>query len=281
MKEKIKLIFPSPIKNHIKFILKISRKIKTNIKQKKKRKTPTNTTYLGSNSSVLQCCIAYNKFGGYCIPLSSYHRVTAQKILYGEIHERETVEYIMNHCQGGDIVHAGAYFGDSLPAFSQACIPHKVWAFEPNPENYRCASITMLINNLKNVELVNGGLGAKQDNLELIIENSERIPLGGGSYIGKSNKNSQKSILVPIYTLDNFIPKDRKISILHLDVEGYEVLALEGAMFHIKKSKPILILETFPEQEWLTNNLFPLGYKYVGGVCRNRSDLLNHIFSIY
>src|SRR4030042_2578699 len=35
---------------------------------------PRITKFQGTSNSVLQCCIAYNAYGGYCIPLSSRHR---------------------------------------------------------------------------------------------------------------------------------------------------------------------------------------------------------------
>jgi hypothetical protein len=88
------------------------------------------------NGPVLQCCIAYNKYGGYCVPLASRYRVAARKILAGEVWEPTTIEFLMSYGSHGDIVHAGAYFGDFLPALSRSCAPGaKVWAFEPNPEN--------------------------------------------------------------------------------------------------------------------------------------------------
>ena len=35
------------------------------------------------NMQALKCTIAYNKYGGYCVPLSSHHRPNAQYILGG------------------------------------------------------------------------------------------------------------------------------------------------------------------------------------------------------
>src|SRR5882672_2138462 len=110
------------------------------------------TNEFGSGDRVLQCRVSYNKYGGYCVPSSSVHRPAAQKILSGDVWEPDTIEFMVNHVGDGDIVHAGAYFGDFIPALSQACKPSaKLWTFEPNPENYRCALITIEINGLRNV----------------------------------------------------------------------------------------------------------------------------------
>jgi hypothetical protein len=75
------------------------------------------------NESVLQCYIAYNQYGGYCVPQSSHHRPAAQRILSGTLWEPKTIAFMMTYCGTGDIVHAGTYFGDIVPALSQACAP--------------------------------------------------------------------------------------------------------------------------------------------------------------
>ena len=105
------------------------------------RKRPRFTTMEYNSHSVLQCCIAYNKYGGYCVPLSSLHRPAAQRILSGDVYEPNTIEFLISNCSDGDIVHAGAYFGDFLPALSRSCAPNaKIWvSVDPNcsPERVR------------------------------------------------------------------------------------------------------------------------------------------------
>ena len=114
----------------------------------------------GKGLDCLAGMIAYNKFGGYCLPLDSIQRPALQATLRGIVWEEQTVEFMRKNSRGGDIIHAGTYFGDFLPGLSQACDKGAViWAFEPNPQNHRCAEITCLINGLLNVNLHNVGLG--------------------------------------------------------------------------------------------------------------------------
>lgn len=114
----------------------------------------------------LKCKVSYNKYGGYCVHLSSQHRPAAQKILANDVHEPKTIEYILSNCNNGDVVHAGTYFGDFLPALAKGVASDaKVWAFEPNPENYHCARITLEINNITNIVLTNAGIGNKHETL--------------------------------------------------------------------------------------------------------------------
>ena len=237
-----------------------------------KDKTAVVTTSGSDCDSALQCCIAYNTYGGYCVPLSSKHRPAAQTILSGDIWEPEIIEFLMSHCGDGDIVHAGTFFGDFLPALSQSSAQgSRIWAFEPNPENYRCAVITTYINGLQNVELFNAGLGERQGFVEMLTSDTDGRSLGGGSrMVRETDEGSTKgSITVEVVTVDEVIPSERKISIIQLDVEGFEKPALAGALKSIRRCKPILILESLPDEDWLSTNILQLGYRIAGKTDNN------------
>ena len=237
------------------------------------RSRPKITTFRGHSDSVLQCCIAYNQYGGYCIPLSSRHRPAARKVMAGGVWEADTVAYLTSNDTDDDVVHAGAFFGDFLPALAQSrAAGATVWAFEPNPENYRCALITTHINELNNVVLANSGLGEKQASLPLLVSDSSGRSLGGASRIvGESDANEGRgsSTLVKIVTIDEAVPSDRNVATIHLDVEGYEKSALMGALNTIRRCHPTLVLETLPDQSWISTVLTPLGYQVVGQVHNN------------
>jgi Methyltransferase FkbM domain len=70
-------------------------------------------------------------------------------------------------------------------------------------------------------------------------------------------------------TVDETVPSDRKVSIIQLDVEGFEKPALAGALMTIQRCKPIIILETLPEEGWLSENIMRLGYRIAGTVHGN------------
>lgn len=204
---------------------------------------------------------AKNKYGKYCIPTSSKHRISSKTILKGEIWEEETIDFILSHSKF-DLIHAGAYFGDMLPAFSSKF--EKVWTFEPNKENYECAINTIQWNNLSNVYLTNAALGKSASIAILTIERNGK-KLGGGSYIINQTSQSNQYETVNVITIDETIPEDRFISIIHLDVEHYELLALQGALKTINRCSPKLILETKPKvNPNLQQFLDQLNYKLTG-----------------
>lgn len=223
------------------------------------------------------CTTAHNRYGAYCVPESSRHRPAAQAILAHDVWEPDTIEFIRQHCASGDVVHAGAYFGDFLPALSKGVAPGaRVWAFEPNAENYHCATRTVELNQLDNVVLVNAGVGARAEVLQLQTSDSTGRAMGGASRIVTTGWDESIEVeRVQILTIDEWISPDRDITILQLDVEGHEREALVGAMETIRRCRPVLILETCVDggdllsSDWFARHIVGLGYRKVRDVHEN------------
>ena len=208
--------------------------------------------------------VSHNKYGTYCVPMSSRHRPAAQRILAHEVYEPHTINFIASKCRSGDIIHAGAYFGDFLPALSRACSKGaKVWAFEPNLENYRCARITADMNGVRNIELINAALGEVEGLRKLRTTDSAGHSIGGASHIVQEDSSeSPEDQDIEVVTLDNTIGTHRSISIIHLDVEGYEEQALIGAIKIILKWRPILVLEVSRKKSDFQKRLVPEQYHW-------------------
>lgn len=221
------------------------------------------------DDAILQCRTAYNIYGAYCVPLSSSYRPAACKILAGKVWEPDTLAYMSAHARGGDIVHAGTFFGDFIPALSKAVGPqNRVWAFEPNPENVRCAGITISLNRAENVILTHAALGAVAGTLPMQVRDATGRSLGGASHLVQ-HIGDDAVTMVPVVTVDSVVPADRTVKILQLDVEGFEQQALTGALETIRRCRPILILETLPAQTWLAENILSLGYAHAGRLYDN------------
>jgi FkbM family methyltransferase len=176
--------------------------------------------------------IATNKWGRYSVPNEISYTYTAQFILDGGVHEDTTIEYLKSI--GGNIIHAGAGFGDFLPALKDC---DKVWTFEPNELMYQSCLETISLNDLVNVEIFPYAIGRYDGagNLKHIDEN--------GLEMGPRSEMADDGIKVKMVKLDSIIPKDIKISLIHLDLEGYEFAAISGAKEIIERDKPIIVLE--------------------------------------
>lgn len=236
------------------------------------RTDPKQTTPSEGSGPVLSCVVAYNQFGGYCIPTSSQHRPAAQHILAGDVWERDTLTYLTSHFGEGDAIHAGTYFGDFLPALSAACPDGSmIWAFEPNPENFRCAAITAMINDLENVHLTEAALGSTPGTARLLVKGTRGRSLGGASRIVSEPADAGRghTVAVRIVVIDDIVPARRQVSLIHLDVEGSEREALAGALGTITRCRPILILEAVPADPWFSEAIISLGYAVVAGTDGN------------
>lgn len=211
----------------------------------------------------VDCQLCENIYGFYAVPLSSAHRPAAQMVLSGNVWELQTIEFMRAHAAGRDVVHAGTYFGDFLPAL--AAVADTVYAFEPNTENFHCAQWTVQLNRLRNVRLHHAALGdaAAVRYLQTVHDG---YVLGGMSRIVDTPVGVVED--VDAMRLDAVLPADADIAVLQLDVEGSEHPALAGALSTIERCRPIIIVETVP-QALVDSHLTGLGYRRVGEVCRN------------
>ena len=195
--------------------------------------------------------------GIFCVPKYAEHRPACKAILAGDVYEPAThdvIHEIMQH-KGGGIIHAGTFFGDMLPTFSRSC-PATVYAFEPVLENYTLAKLCVEMNGLKNVFLLNAGL-------------SDRTAIGHvnttndtGEHCGGASALSDRGQTVGLVTIDSLGLED--ISVIHLDVEGHELPALEGARATIERNAPVILIED--NRRACKGFLEELGYRHVGTI---------------
>ncbi|HLM87286.1 MAG TPA: FkbM family methyltransferase [Solirubrobacteraceae bacterium] len=201
------------------------------------------------------------------MPRSSLRRPVAQAICESRVWERETLDLLRGTDPGGDIVHAGTFFGDFIPALAHSrAAGARVWAFEPNRENYECARVTVMLNDLHNVTLTHAGLDVHAGSALLATKGPTGKPLGGGSHLisDRQPADGQGGEEVNLVAVDEALDGDRRVAVIQLDVEGHEQQALAGAMRTIARWLPLLVLETPPPESWLAENLAPLGYRVAG-----------------
>lgn len=131
-------------------------------------------------------------------------------------------------------VDGGAYVGDTLALIIKNFPNYKkIYCIEPNELHLNIAKRGFA--NIKNIEFINCGLGAKKESLKEANTNAHH---GSHDYQALN-----------INTIDNLISK--KIDFLKLDIEGAEQDALKGAKNTIKKYKPILAICVYHKaQDW-------------------------------
>jgi FkbM family methyltransferase len=193
------------------------------------------------------------------------------------IYEPSTINFIKDNIDNKSMVHCGAAFGDMLPAFSKFT-NKTIFTYEPNPLAAWCARKTIEINDLKNVNFTEVGLGDRDDEVEFIYQYEDGRYLAGGSrfidskvpdhWDASTRWKNAKTVKIPIKKLDDILTEE--IGIIHLDVEGYETKVLEGAINLIDSYKPILILERVgADESVMKEKIIPLGYKLISTLDAN------------
>jgi FkbM family methyltransferase len=73
----------------------------------------------------------------------------------------------------------------------------------------------------------------------------------------------ENNVYIPVVPLDSLIDNfDKRVSVIKIDVEGFEYNVLFGACKFIEKHKPIIIIEIIPSKYEPTHNLL-VKYNYV------------------
>ena len=128
--------------------------------------------------------------------------------------------------------------------------------------NFHCVEMNnnifnMLVKNTqihKNIFCYNFGAGAN-----LKIENMEFNEFNNGASRINSNVVNN-NIFYPILPLDSIIDHFcNPISVIKIDVEGYEYETILGMKFLLEKHKPSIVIEIFPHQFSKVNELLITG----------------------
>lgn len=178
----------------------------------------------------------------YYVPDYAAHRPVARRTLNQRRVEpplHHLVEKVMAR-RPGSLVHAGTFFGDMLPSFSRKT-PGLLYAFEPVIENYVLSHHVVDDNALDNVVLLNAGLGAAPGVVEVQTGRGGRHRGGASKIVPGRTAPDARTHKASVLTVDQLDVQD--LSMIQLDVEGYERPALEGARRTIEAQQPVIVVE--------------------------------------
>jgi FkbM family methyltransferase len=143
----------------------------------------------------------------------------------------------------------GANIGDYTELLATHHPKAKIYCFEPNPNTFKklaenCGDLATLIN---------GGIGAEIGELKLYFESSDSTSVQASSNPEILNVIAKQSDLtsidIKINTIDNYCLQNGidSIDFLKIDIEGFELEALEGAKKLLSEKKIKLIQFEFNE----------------------------------
>lgn len=173
-------------------------------------------------------------------------------------------------CKSRTVIDIGAHTG-LFAIYSQAKNPTaQVYAFEPYPANARRLKRNVALNGMKNINLHEVALGKSSGRLEFAVPEKEQICDVLSADIQFTNRFYRQwiqytTIYVPQNTLDGFVRQEglHHVDLIKIDVENFELAVLEGSMETLRKHGPLILLESFVDDEriqFFEQNLKPLGY---------------------
>lgn len=117
-----------------------------------------------------------------------------------------------------------------------------VYGFEPDTINYNRCVENLNLNNFKNIYLEKLGLGHTKGKFKLIVNTPSNR---GGNRIVSTINTDNNLEEIDIITLDEYIENKQihSINLIKIDVEGFELNVLKGAVNTLRKFKPILFIE--------------------------------------
>lgn len=154
-------------------------------------------------------------------------------------------KHITDQLCGKDFIDGGAYWGDSA-LIENEYYPNRIFAFEPQPENYTMLQRTIANNNLeKVVSTVKCGLGDCSETRKLYTNGmlsgsslTNVVPVAGNIETVISD--------IDIQTIDDFVRIHKlNVGLIKLDIEGNESAAIRGAVETIKKFCPVLSIAIY------------------------------------
>ncbi len=178
--------------------------------------------------------------------------ILSKVIYYG--FEKDEIMFVQEYLKKGDyFLDIGSNIGlFSLYASKIVGESGRVFAFEPALKTYTRLQKNIAINNLNNITANRLGVSDKKGTLQLNVSENGHDAWNSFAEIDSSYYSGKES--VEVVTIDDYLKEfnvdAKKIKIMKVDVEGWEVQVLKGAADFLKNYSPILMVE-FTEQNSL------------------------------
>jgi len=159
-------------------------------------------------------------------------------IKHKTFYEKDLLFYLKDRIDTkGSAIDIGANIGNHTLFFKKIIGMPEVYSFEPNPKTYKVLINNLRLNNIKKVFPVNIAVGSNETNGFLINNNKYNI---GATMI---RKGSGKIKIMPLDLILEVNPPNNKISLIKIDVEGFEFDVLHGCRKTLTDHSPILAIE--------------------------------------
>lgn len=129
---------------------------------------------------------------------------------------------------GSTVLDVGANIGIMACSLAVQRPDLHIVAIEPVPDNAACLRENVKANGLTNIEIVHAAVSDRPGMLKFSVE-------------GPWSSVRESGVEVPAITLDNFA--DRDVSMVKIDVEGWEPHVIAGGAGLLSRKRPLVLME--------------------------------------
>jgi len=160
--------------------------------------------------------------------------------LYGDSDRTKTRVFSESIGRGMTVLDLGAHIGYYTLIAAKLVGPEgKVFAFEPEPQNFSLLERNVALNGYKNVTLVQKAVSDKTGIAEFYLDTESwghsLSPIG----------RSKESISVSVICIDEFIPEGTAVDVIKINIEGAEGRAVRGMERLLTKGDTKVIMIDF------------------------------------
>lgn len=185
---------------------------------------------------------------GFSIEVDPRDQLIAKKLaLYGKFEEYVGELLISLSKRGTVVVDIGANVGiHTIPMASRVGVNGRVVAFEPDPDNFEILRRNLDMNRLSNVTLHKLAVSFEPSDALLYQGNSNRGALSLNAENASVGGNPIEPVPVQVVVADELL-KDYEgcISLIKIDIEGAEPLAVRGLEVTLKANPDVKIVFEF------------------------------------
>ncbi|SEH08434.1 cobalt-precorrin-6Y C(15)-methyltransferase [Candidatus Venteria ishoeyi] len=169
------------------------------------------------------------------------------------IFEEQEVAVVKEQVKSGDtVLDIGANIGYYTLIFAKLVGKQgKVFAFEPEPDNFALLQKNIEINGYSNIVLIPKAVSDKNEIIKLYLCEKNK-----GMHRAYNSIFCNKYIEIESIRIDDYFQQNNQtIDFIKMDIEGYEYTALQGMLNILRNNKNIKILTEFSPAASLENGI--------------------------
>ncbi|WP_299163157.1 FkbM family methyltransferase [Accumulibacter sp.] len=181
---------------------------------------------------------------------------TSSVYLFGASDNLRFFEIYNKHIRSASVaIDVGANVGIHSLAMSH-CVGREgtVFSFEPSTKIYQRARKNISINAKTNIHLSSTALGSAVGTVGF-LDTSDQVN------IGESKIQENATTKVELDTMDNALANNNNISLIKIDVEGFEKDVIRGAQNVLQANRPALVIELNQERYSLKEIVDSIPYR--------------------